>query len=209
MNVAIDYDAEQYLLTFAGNSVLYSFDEVESFIAAMEQVLPQVNKALPKATSLDPQMAKWEIYQECLVLLNTLGDLPPLFEPGVCPDVLRALEQARTENRTVRLFYGNPESGEDWLCPEPKLGRLDLSNGPVQSHLLELVSGETAVVTSKNVIRIVDSVSAEVLYTHQSYSVPAMKVDEIVDFRMGERYYAVKASHIRNAEPDWREVIAF
>lgn len=58
------------------------------------------------------------------------------YHAETAPELIRHLERAREEGRKVRLFYGDAETGRDWLEEHGVEGRLGRSMGPLKVPLI-------------------------------------------------------------------------
>lgn len=58
------------------------------------------------------------------------------YHARTAPEVVKILEMARVSSLKVRLFYGDPETGKDWLEEHDVEGRLGNSMGPLKVPLL-------------------------------------------------------------------------
>gem|GEM_PF-734486 len=84
--------------------------------------------------------------------------------------VVEHLESIRQNQRKVRLFYGNPQTGQSWLDEHDVIGRIGRSTGSIKVPLL-IESGEIggSALLDHCIIRI--DTPRKVLYQHEQFRV--------------------------------------
>lgn len=99
------------------------------------------------------------------------------FDPGTVLKVQEVLERYRESGKTIRLFYGDPETGHDWMEENDVMGRIGRTGGIFKSPIL-VEKGEfggPAILTA-SIIRIMDAETGRELYRHPRYLSPEMEV---------------------------------
>ena len=99
------------------------------------------------------------------------------FDPGTCPEVIKALESCRKTRCQVRLVYGDTKSGQSWFDEFDVVGRIGRSTGWLKVPLL-IEAGEAggAAILTACLLRIIDWQSGAALYTHSSYRAPDLRL---------------------------------
>jgi hypothetical protein len=99
------------------------------------------------------------------------------FDPGTCPEVIKALELCRKTRRQVRLVYGDTTSGQSWFDEFDVVGRIGRSTGWLKVPLL-IEAGEAggAAILTACLLCIIDWQSGAALFTHPSYQVPDLRL---------------------------------
>lgn len=89
-------------------------------------------------------------------------------------EVVSALERARLAGKNVRLFYGDPSTGRDWLEENDVAGRLSRSMGPLKVPLLISPGRDGGdALLDHCVVRLL--VANKEAYRHPGYHQPALE----------------------------------
>ncbi len=123
------------------------------------------------------KISGYEKYRSaCALWANNLSQ-QTYFDPGTDPKVKRLLEQYRRSGSPVRLFFGDHETGRDWMSEFEVLGRIGRSTGTMKVPLL-VAEGDRygAAILTRNVLRIIDAASLKQVYVHDLYQAPALSV---------------------------------
>lgn len=77
----------------------------------------------------------------------------------------------------LRLFYGDPETGRDWMEEADVIGEVGRSTGAHKIPLL-IEPGEDGGpgILTKNVVRLMGAESGKELYRHPKYHLPEMEI---------------------------------
>lgn len=98
------------------------------------------------------------------------------------PDaVIRVLENAMRTNKRIRIFYGDTETGRDWMEIYDTIGTIGKSCGQNKIPLLIKNSrsyGGGAILTHC-IVKI--TIDKEVVYKHPKYYLPEMEIKEASD----------------------------
>lgn len=93
-------------------------------------------------------------------------------------EIISILENARQYNKRVRLFYGNTETGRDWMEVYDTMGTIGRSYGEVKIPLLIKNSrsiGGSAILEDC-IVKI--TIDKKVVYQHENYSLPTLEIVE-------------------------------
>ena len=106
------------------------------------------------------------------------------------PDaVIRVLENAMRANKRIRIFYGDTETGRDWMEIYDITGTIGRSCGQNKIPLLIKNSrsyGGGAILTDC-IVKI--TIDKEVVYKHPKYYLPEMEIKEANDTLKAEGYF--------------------
>lgn len=106
------------------------------------------------------------------------------------PDaVIRVLENAMRTNKRIRIFYGDTETGRDWMEIYDTIGTIGRSCGKNKIPLLIKNSrsyGGGAILTDC-IVKI--TIDKEVVYKHPKYYLPEMEIKEANDTLKAEGYF--------------------
>jgi len=96
-------------------------------------------------------------------------------------EVVQALNAARQARTRIRLYYGDTETGRDWLEEHDVAGTLGQSPGPLRVPLLIPNSRSTGgpALLDHCIVKIKESRLGRVLYEHPSYHTGTFTVREI------------------------------
>lgn len=99
------------------------------------------------------------------------------FHPETSVEVRMILERYRKTGRRLRIWYGDPETGRDWLEETDVVGYVSRSSGPVRVPILltEGLIGGPAIL-DRNIVKLADAQSRCVLWQHPLYRTPSMRI---------------------------------
>lgn len=104
------------------------------------------------------------------------------FTPGTDPKVSEILERYRKNDGLLRIFNGDPTTGEDWCSENDVVGLVGRSTGVMKVPLL-LTPGEHwgDAISTNGIVRIMDANSNKELYRCKNYQVPNLRLAANVD----------------------------
>lgn len=95
------------------------------------------------------------------------------------PDaVIGILNNAMTTKKRIRVFYGDTETGKDWLEIFDTMGYVSKSCGQIKIPILvnnSRSAGGSAILTN-NIVKI--TIDKKVVYQHSKYYLPKMEIKE-------------------------------
>lgn len=101
------------------------------------------------------------------------------FDPDTHMMVKLYLEAYRKTGAKVRLFFGDVDTGRDWLSEHDVLGRISRTTGPLKAPILvEENDSGGGIILSACVLKIVDVTSKELIWQHPNYQEPSFDVKE-------------------------------
>ena len=98
------------------------------------------------------------------------------FSPGTPSEVRKILEDYRRNDRQIRVFLGDTETGRSWLDERDVIGTVGRSMGPVRVPLLCAPREHGGAILADCIIRLMDAESGAVLYSHPKFHLPEMTV---------------------------------
>lgn len=113
-------------------------------------------------------------YEQYTKAISALRENPPKttwFRDSVPRPVRTLLERYRKSGEPLRLFFGDPKTGRDWLEENDVIGTIGRSMGPMKVPLLITDGGYGGgAILCSNIIRIVDVRSRKTLWLCRNYS---------------------------------------
>jgi hypothetical protein len=109
------------------------------------------------------------------------------YDTRTAPSVITELEMARTHGDRLRIFYGDPVTGRDWLEEHGVTGTIGRSTGQLQIPLIihsNRSHGGSEILT-ENILRIMRD--GKDIYRHPNYVKPTFEIKPHDDefFRQG------------------------
>ena len=101
------------------------------------------------------------------------------FSSGTKDKVKQVLTSAHESRDRIRIVYGDPETGKDWLEENDVMGRVGCSTGEQKIPLLianERSMGGGGILTA-NILKIVRVSDKRVLYQHDKYVTPEFELE--------------------------------
>ncbi len=122
-------------------------------------------------------LAQYDQYQAATEAYARSGDRRTWFNFRTPERIRKLLERCRKDNILVRVFYGDTETGRDWLCEHDTIGRIGRSMGPFKAPLI-VPDGECGgpAVLDQHIVKMVDVASGYVLYKHPKYREPELGI---------------------------------
>lgn len=110
-------------------------------------------------------------------VLVTPQKVQTVFHPDTRPEVRMILERYRKSGRRIRIWYGDPILGIDWLEEVDVIGYVSRSMGPKRIPILltDGVMGGPAIL-DHCVVKLADADTRRVLWQHPLYRTPQMRI---------------------------------
>ncbi|MDN5872937.1 MAG: hypothetical protein L0H29_00960 [Sinobacteraceae bacterium] len=123
-------------------------------------------------------MHQYYQYQE---LLRQAAEQPEKlgtwYSPHTPKKVCKILEKYRRSGRPLRIFYGDRDTGRDWLEESDVLGTVGRSTGTLKIPLLMPVDEDYAPgMLDDCIVRIVDASTCRELWRHPKYASPELRI---------------------------------
>lgn len=125
-------------------------------------------------------MAQYAMYQQAVSHALKANIKETWFDSDTPFEVRRILERYRKSGELIRVFYGDPQTGRDWLEENESMGRVGRSSGIFKVPLMVEVgeSGGMAIL-DHCIVRIQDGKTGRDLYRHPAYTVPEMEIRSV------------------------------
>lgn len=126
-------------------------------------------------------IAQYEKYQKVLSMAREKGGIKTTwFNPNTPAKVRKVLEDCRKDERLIRVFYGDTDTGRSWLEENDVIGTVGRSTGIMKVPLL-VPEGECGggSLLDHCIVKIVDADTLDVLYEHKSFHVPEMTISPL------------------------------
>ncbi|AHF01393.1 hypothetical protein THIAE_06065 [Thiomicrospira aerophila AL3] len=152
--------------------------------------LIQVKKKLGLNAPLDSEIGtieQYSEYQATMKVLREKGGLKTTFYKYRTPKKVQSiLEGYRKSEEKIRIFYGDYESGRDWLEEYDTVGRVSRSGGLLKVPILvaDDECGGPALL-DHCIVKLQDVTTGKVLWQHKNYQQPKFHIQEVSEFAHG------------------------
>lgn len=196
--ITINTAAELYVIKSSHGVSCRGFDNVLRelrLIAARIKGFDWVAAALASVSR--GSLEAYQLYQAVIGEVARAGiKTDTWFPEGTPTKVARVLEASRKERATVRLWFGDPDTGRDSLAEFEVHGRVGRSCGPFRVPLLidskpDALGGGP--ISTDRIVRIVDVASRAVLYQHRNWHLPAIDLAPVREHEVLAAGYTVQA----------------
>lgn len=182
-HLVIDPKNRVFILNVGFNTEAISFADVLDITNAIAGIAEKPSLAI-SAKDVGTTEA-FERYRAALKLAPESFKAPMWFHSRTPHEVRSALLSAKACGRKIRIYYGDPLTGEDSLASRENIGWVGRMTGahlpfPVLLNSLESRGGTR--VFDSGIVRIQDlDASGLEVYKHPSYHLPQMSIAEITD----------------------------
>ncbi len=181
-NLLLNEEQRLYVLKSEGGFSCLGYDVVEGYIAELLKRLGTASKAPSEASLAAAPVGsaeRYEYYRSLMRVYGRIGDTKTWFDAGTPQAVQDLLERLRKDRTTVRLFYGNPQTGRDSLEAWDTVGIVGRTTGVMHSPIL-VPRGEDGggIISSARIVKVVSVLTGRVLYQHEKYHLPVLAVAE-------------------------------
>ena len=199
MHTTINADSHCYVYHHDGYVTTRSFESLWKETKALAELLD-----CPHLGPEEQEMGTYTVLGKHTELLAQAQgrDLGTFFHLDTPTAVREILEQARKDGTRLRLFYGDTETGRDWLEEYDLLGRIGRSTGILKVPLL--IAGKQRggpAILDHCIVRIIDVDAQRELFRIWNYHLPQFTVR----YERGAQYkaavYADGDLHARFATP--------
>jgi len=162
-------DTRMFIIPAGDGYSCMGFDNVFAHAQQLSELLHRPDLA-PKTEEVG-QRSQYKLYLQ-LADFAGLSNLGTYFDPGTPKAVREILETYRTRGAArLRLFFGDQDTGRDWLEEHGVVGRIGRSTGPLKAPLLieSLTSRYGGAILSGCIVRILDATARYELYRHPRY----------------------------------------
>lgn len=173
MIINIDTDQRLFVINHKGYTTCLGFDVCYKRLKQYNEILGRQAPDTSKIGTIE----QYEAYK--LAEADYIASKPRyvLYDPGTPPQVRRILENARASKARIRVFYGDAETGRDWLEELDTMGRVSGTTGSIRSPILVCNSRSTSggIILSACIVKI--TIDKAVQYMHPRYHLPEFKVE--------------------------------
>ena len=175
--VSADAQSRLFVIPDGNGSTCFGFDVCYAHALQLSQLLRRPDLA-PRKDEIG-KVSQYDGYRR-LVELAKHADLGTYFDPGTPERLREVLEAYRISNKRLRLFYGDAETGRDWLEEFGMIGRIGRSSGALKVPLLMQTprSRWGGPILTACVVRLQDGAAGRELYRHPHYHQPVLALRE-------------------------------
>ena len=194
MNVVVNHQQELFVVPAAHGVSTLGFEYV---FGQLKQLVARLNLPITVREDEKGTIGQYADYQRAIGEARKANLKETWFHLNTPVEVRRILERYRKSGNPIRIFYGDTETGRDWLEENDVVGIVARSCGIFKVPIL-LASGESwgNGILDHCIVRLMDTASRKVLWTHPKYQAPVM---QIATERQGSYTHAVFVSGELNA----------
>lgn len=180
MTVTANQEKRQFIIESSHSTTIWGFQVIFDQLVELNNRLTKAGVQVPMANKLEiGTVRQYEQYLTALAAYTKLNDEDTWYLDSTPKKLKDLLECYRKNRKPVRIFYGNPETGEDWLSDYGVLGTIGRSTGFMKAPLLLEKSSQWGDLLSvDNILRIVDVDSREEVYRTENYYQPELSIGE-------------------------------
>ena len=189
MNVVVNHQQELFVVPAGQGVSTLGFEYV---FGQLKQLVARLNLPITVREDEKGTIGQYADYQRAIGEARKANLKETWFHLNTPVEVRRILERYRKSGNPIRIFYGDTETGRDWLEENDVVGIVARSCGIFKVPLL-LASGEAwgNGILDHCIVRLMDTGSRRVLWTHPKYQAPVM---QIAAERQGSYTHAVFVS---------------
>ncbi len=170
MEVTVNGEQRLFVIPEARGWSCLGFDVVYKHLRALGEKLARFGIDIAQVREEEiGSLAQYEQYREAIALIGD-KDLGTWFDPDTPKPVRAILERYRKTREHLRVFYGEPRTGRDWLEESDVVGRVGRSTGMLKIPLL-IAAGESGGpgMLDGCIVRLMDVRARRELYRHATY----------------------------------------
>ncbi len=98
-------------------------------------------------------------------------------------EVIQVMELARKERRRLKLYYGNHDTGKDWMEENDTIGYIGRSTGEIKIPLLIVKANSIGggAILDNMILKIKESKGSKILYKAANYLRPVIHIENSVE----------------------------
>lgn len=205
MHITLNPSCQAYVLDHGEHVTTMGFKRVHDTLVALVKRLKL--DIVPSAAEIGtlPQLHQ---YHEALRQAERIKPKSTWFSPGTPVAVRKILEDYRHSGRRIRLFYGDPATGLDWVEENDIVGTIGRSTGTLKVPLL-IAPGECSspAILDTCIVRLIDADSGGELWRCRNYREPDFR---IVNSGVAGRPWAVQVEgETRSQFPSYAKAAAW
>lgn len=175
MNITINHEQKLFVIPCGDGYSCRGFFEVFKDLKALAQKLGEAIVGHVE----DAQIGTLEQYNQYRAAIGKIGnkDLGTWFNFDTPAKVRSILERYRKSGEKIRIFYGDTNTGCDWLEENDVVGTVGRSTGKMKIPLL-IADGEYGGpgILDACIVRMIDVASRRELYRHPAYHQPELAI---------------------------------
>ena len=122
-------------------------------------------------------LAQYSMYRNAVSRAMEANIKETWFDPDTPFKVRRILEKYRKSGETLRIFYGDTETGRDWMEENEVLGHVGRSTGIFKVPLMvEPGNSGGMALLDHCIVRMQDGKTGRELYRHKDYNLPEIEI---------------------------------
>ncbi|WP_425953117.1 hypothetical protein [Ralstonia pseudosolanacearum] len=177
MQVSVNNQQRLFVIPAGGGFTCLGFD-----VCYRESLALALAMGLKEKCPKESEVGTIGQYNQYRHLINLAGQHPAFktttwFNMETPMRVREILENARLRKFRIRIFYGDVETGRDWLSEYDVVGRVGRSGGILKVPLMIATSSSTGgpAILDSRILRIIDCESKLELYRHPLYQAPVFE----------------------------------
>lgn len=175
-SITINQEQQLFVIPAGGG---YSCRGFRSLFTELVAILARLGLSDPRADeSRIGTLEQYEAYNDAIRQVAVRGGFGFTWFHADTPKRVRdVLENARKSGERLRLFFGDTETGRDWLEECDVMGRIGRSGGLMKVPLL-LTGDESGggAILDHCIVRIQRVTDGKVLYEHERYQAPTLAI---------------------------------
>lgn len=174
MSITVNEEQQLFVIPTGGGYTCLGFDVV---FKHLKQIVAYLGLSLPVNETDKGTIAQYDLYQKAISEAGKADIRETWFDLNTPVEVRRILERYRKGDRKIRLFYGDTQTGQDWMEENDVIGTIRRSCGIFKAPLL-IEEGEYSgpAILDHCIVRLMDVESGKELYRHPKYSQPEMEI---------------------------------
>jgi hypothetical protein len=187
MEITLNQDQRQFVLKGEEYVSCLGFDVVFNHLRELSARINRLKistAGIEWATWSETEIGTLKQYQQYQDLLRLVQGrkIGTWFDFNTPAKVRNIIERYRKEGGRLRVFYGDSQTGRDWLDEYDVVGEVSRSTGVMQIPLL-VGKGEdgSSGMLDSCIVRILDAETREELYRHKTYLLPEMEIRQVGD----------------------------
>lgn len=181
MDITINAEQQLYVIPCGGGYTCFGFKNARAHAEQIAHLLGR-DDLMPLQEEFGT-VAGYRRYERAVAAFgSSVASKRTYFDPGTAPEVRKILDRFRENERTIRLFLGDPKTGTDWGEENDVVGTIGRSGGTMKVPLL-IPSGEcggTAILTAC-IVRLIDVERGQEVYRCATYQAPDVTLAQCED----------------------------
>lgn len=176
MKITLNGERRLFIIPEGDGYTTAGFDYIYKQLGLLAQKLAKFGIELVTRKEDVGTLTQYEQYQEAFRLVGS-RNLGTWFDPDTPKKVQDILEGYRRSRRLIRIFYGDPKSGCDWMQEYDMVGQIGRSTGVMKIPLL-IPDGEHAGpgLLDACVVCMIDVASRREIYKHNNFHQPVIEI---------------------------------